>query len=93
MIDLLELGKDEQKELQKVLKSHPKAYMREKASALLQVAQGARVEDVAISGLLQKRREATVYDWIKKYKASGINGLLVQRGRGRKPSFFSSSRD
>ncbi len=93
MIDLLELGNKEQKELEKVLRTHSKAYMREKASALLQVSRGSRVEDVATSGLLQKRREGTIYDWIKKYKSSGINGLLVKKGRGRKPSFFPSTRD
>lgn len=91
MIDLLELRKDEQEALEKVLNTHSRPYMREKASALLQVNSGKRVEDVALYGLLKKRRISTIYSWIKKYKQSGLEGLQVQQGRGRRPSFFSST--
>ena len=74
-------------ELEKVRDSHPKPYMREKAAALLKIAAGQSPHAVAVSGLLKRRRPDTLYDWLDRYKTEGIAGLLVRKGRGRKPSF------
>jgi len=86
----LEITKEEQKQLERVILTHEKAYMRERASAILQISQGKSGLQVAQNGLLQKRRENTVYEWVHRYKAEGIKGLKNREGRGRKPSFFSS---
>ena len=86
----LTLSVKESEELTQMLKSHPKAHMRKRASALLQIAGGKSGRWVAAHGLLQKRRKHTVYDWVKSYKAAGIKGLGIKEGRGRKPSFFPS---
>lgn len=66
---------------------HPKAYVRVKAAAILKVWQGASIRWVAAHGLLKPVRWEAVKDWITRYLAEGIEGLLVQKGRGRKPAF------
>ena len=70
------------------LKRHPKPYMREKASALLQIARGKSATEVAEQGLLVKRDKQTVCIWVHIYQSEGLKGLLVKQGRGVKPSFF-----
>ena len=87
---LLTLSVKEREELEKIVKSHTKAYVRERASALLQIASGKSGIWVAQNGLLQKRRKHTIYGWVKAYQLQGIKGLYIQEGRGRKPSFFPS---
>lgn len=74
-------------ELEEVLVSHPKPYMRERASALLKVSQGAYIKDVSTQGLLLKRDAHTVGKWIQRYKTQGMEGLYHRKGRGRKASF------
>lgn len=88
MKDLLTLTSVEEALLENILKTHPKPYMRERASALLKVASGMKVSDVAAHGLLQKRRINTVYEWIRNFKELGLESLTIQPGRGRKPAFF-----
>ena len=83
----LELDAAKRKELEQVRDKHPKAYMREKACALLKVADGMSGHAVAKQGILKPRDPDTVYAWIKRYESSGIEGLLVGKGRGRNPSF------
>lgn len=75
-------------ELSGVVSRDSKPYMRERASAILQVWQGRYIKDVAQNGLLKKRDEHTVGEWVKRYRAFGIEGLRNQPGQGRKPSFF-----
>ena len=74
-------------ELEQVLVSHPKPYMRERASALLKVSQGNYIKDVSQYGLLVKRDAHTVGKWIHRYQTEGIAGLYNRKGRGRKASF------
>lgn len=76
------------KELTTARNRHPKAYVREKAAAILKVQEGQSIRQVALHGLHQKRSEHTVKGWIDDYLAAGLAGLLVQAGRGRKPAFF-----
>lgn len=83
----LELDEEQKAALESMVKKASKAYLRERASALLQIASGAFGKDVAFTGLLQRRRRNTVYDWVIRYKAQGIKGLENRPGRGRKPSF------
>lgn len=63
---------------------HAKAYVRERAAAILQVATGKTVGDVARRGLRKKRQDETVSSWVKRYLAEGAEGLEIRAGRGRK---------
>ncbi len=85
------LSDSQEQELQEIVAHHPKAYIREKAAAILKIAQGQSGVSVAQNGLLRKRRKNTVYDWVHRYEAEGISGLLVRKGRGLKPSFSPSA--
>ena len=71
---------------------HAKPYVREQAAAILRVADGRSVRQVSAAGILKPRRRETVKLWIDRFLADGITGLLVKRGRGRKPAFSPSPR-
>ncbi len=53
-------------ELRRVRKYHPKAYVRERAAAILKVAAGASMRQVVANGLLQTRTEEAVSQWIDR---------------------------
>ena len=76
--------------LKAVRDTHPKPYMREKAAALLKIAEGQSPHAVARQGLLKPHDPDTIYGWLKSYEAAGVDGLLVKKGRGRKPAFSPS---
>jgi hypothetical protein len=88
----LELTAREREELTVVLKKSVKPYLRERASAILQVADGAFGNEVAARLLLRPRRKNTVYDWVSRYKSEGLKGLEIKPGRGRKPAFSPSDK-
>lgn len=83
----LELLEEEKRELEAVRDRHVKPYMREKASALLQIAAGKSAHAVAVGGLLKPRDPDSVYSWLERYEAEGIEGLKIRSGRGRNPAF------
>lgn len=83
----IELSEAERIELQKIRDTHPKAYLRERASAILKIAAGQSPRQVALHGLLKPRWPDAVYRWVKKYQADGVAGLEIKPGRGRKASF------
>jgi|SRR5579875_591676 transposase len=75
-------------ELRQTRDHHPKAYMREKAAAILKLAQEhLPATEVAAHRLLKRRDDNTVRAWLKRYLEAGLNGLRVQAGRGRRPAF------
>src|SRR5438270_9425032 len=74
-------------ELQGVRDHHKKASMRERAAAILKVASGLSMLQVALHGLYKPRCYETISEWINRYEAEGVAGLQVQTGRGRKPAF------
>lgn len=82
------LTAEQVEELTRTRNRHPKAYVREKAAALLKVNQGQSIRQVALHGLPKRRSEHTVKGWIVGYLAEGMAGLRVKAGRGRKPAFF-----
>lgn len=84
----IELNEQSRQALEQVRDTHAKAYMRERASAILQIADGRSGRWVAFHGLLKARRKNTVYEWARLYQEQGIKGLEIKEGRGRKPSFF-----
>ena len=87
----LALSEEQRLDLLDCRAQHPKAYMREKAAAILKVAAGQSVRQVAAHGLLRPRQPKPVRQWIARYLAEGRAGLQVRSGRGRKPAFSPSA--
>ena len=75
-------------ELEAVRHNQSKPYMREGAAAVLKVAAGALLTEVAENGLLLRHEPETVHLWIKRYLQAGLGGWTIQSGRGRKGAFF-----
>jgi hypothetical protein len=78
--------------LEQMRDRHPKPYLRERAAALLKIANGIAPARVAREALLKPRYADTVYEWLDRYLAEGIAGLYIKLGRGRKPAFSPSGR-
>jgi transposase len=85
----LDLSADQRAELEKWVKHPPKPYLRERARAILRVADGEPILQVAASLRVRVGRD-TVGNWVKRYRAQGLQGLHIQSGRGRKPAFSPS---
>jgi hypothetical protein len=86
----IELTKEQRTGLENLRDHSEKAYLRERASALLKIADGWTGRRVAREGLLRRRRTATVYEWVQRYREEGVGGLHIKAGRGRKPAFSPS---
>jgi hypothetical protein len=50
----------------------PRPYLRERAAALLKIADGMSPHAVALQGLLKRRDPDTVYTWLRDYMREGI---------------------
>ena len=83
----LELSREERQELEMMRDHHALPHLREKAAALLKIADGQNGWQVARHGLLKVRDSDTIYRWVGRYQAEGVAGLGVRKGRGRKASF------
>lgn len=83
----LELSEQERDELEQMRDCASKAYLRERAAAMLKIADGMPGKQVAEEGLLKQRKPDTVYEWYHRYDKEGIDGLRIREGRGRKPAF------
>jgi transposase len=86
------LSEQQREQLLDVRDHHEKPYMREKAAAVLKVAgppgeEGQSARQVALHGLLRERRPNTVRSWIHAWQEEGIDGFVVEEGRGQKPAF------
>lgn len=88
----INLTSEQRRELEQVRDHEAKAYVREKAAAILKIADGSSANQVSQTGLLKRRKHQTVCGWVQRYKAGGIQSLYVQLGRGRKPAFSPSIR-
>jgi hypothetical protein len=64
----LSLKEDQREELLQCRNRSPLPYMRERAAALLKVADGERPAHVARSGLLKPHDPDVVYTWITRYE-------------------------
>lgn len=89
----LELSESQRAELLDLRDHHPRAYVRERCAALLTIADGQSAHAVAQHGVLKQRAPDTVYDWLNRYEAEGVAGLMIRAGRGRKPAFSPSVRN
>jgi hypothetical protein len=87
----LELSAQEREALEQMRDHHSKSYGRERAAALLKIADGLSATQVAYAGLLKRRYPHAVCEWVRRYKAEGVQGLLLRGGRGRKPAFSPSA--
>lgn len=89
----LELSERQRAELIALRDHDPRTYVRERSAALLKIAGGQSPHAVAQHGLLKRRAPDTVYDWLNRYEAEGLAGLIIRAGRGRKPAFSPTVRD
>lgn len=85
----IELSESQRAELVRVRDHHAVPHYREKASAILKIADGMPLVHVAQRGLLKAHHPETVREWVKRYEQEGIAGFAVRKGRGRKTAFFS----
>lgn len=83
----LDLDDPQRQELEDCRDHDRRPYMRERAAALLKIAQGQRPARVARSGLLKPHDPDVVYHWMDRYQREGLAGLRIHPGRGRKPAF------
>ena len=67
----LSLAAEQRAELVRIRDHDRRPYMRERAGALLKIADGMAAHAVAHHGLLRHRRPATVYDWLDRYARDG----------------------
>lgn len=71
------------------LRDHgPKAYLRERAAIVLAIADGRSMRAAAREAGLKPHHIETICAWVARYRAQGLAGLFIARGRGRKPASF-----
>ena len=88
----IHLREEQRAELQQARDHHEKAYVREKAAAILKMAdEHLPAVEGAAHRLLVRRDDNTVRAWLTRYLQTGLAGLLVQKGRGRQPAFSPSA--
>jgi Winged helix-turn helix len=87
----LSLSEPQRQELIRLRETAPKPYQRERAAALLKIDAGLPPARVAREGLHRPRKPDTLYEWLRRFEAEGLSGLLkIRPGRGRKPAFSPS---
>jgi hypothetical protein len=86
----LELSEAQRRELETVRDHHELPYLRERAAAILKVAEGHSGYQTARNLLNRAHWQDTIYEWVKRYQAAGVEGLKIRSGRGRKPAFSPS---
>ncbi len=82
----VELSEKEQKRLEQARRTHPKAYIRARAAAILKISKGLSAREVALHRLLYPRKPDTVAGWVHDYIEGGFDALFISPGRGRKPA-------
>jgi transposase len=78
----MEITGDQRRELEKAARCGKPPYIRRKALALANLADGRSVREV--SRVLRISRPS-LYLWQSRYLSEGLGGLTVRRGRGRRP--------
>ena len=77
----MDISQSQRKELQWIARHGQPAYLRVKALALLNLADGRSVLETAQIFHVSR---TSLYDWRGRYAQSGVEALCVQSGRGRK---------
>jgi hypothetical protein len=78
----LPLTDDQRQHLLHCRDHHPKPFVRERAAALLQIANGSSPHAVARAGLLRPRHPDTVYAWLDTFLVEGLDGLCAHQQGG-----------
>ncbi|HEX5441075.1 MAG TPA: helix-turn-helix domain-containing protein [Ktedonobacterales bacterium] len=84
----LPLRAEQTQELRRLRDHAPHPYVRERAASILAVADGQSLRQAARTAGLKPHRVDTVCAWVHRYQAEGASGLLIRKGRGRKPVSF-----
>jgi len=90
---VIKLNAAQREELEELRDHALKPHLREKAAALLKIADGQSGLQVGLHGLLRRRDADTIYRWVKRYLEEGVAGLAVREGRGRKAAFSPTLSD
>jgi transposase len=80
------LEQEAKTELDKRFRTDKSHAVRMRCQVILLKAEGRHSKEVA---RIVKMCEMSVNNWLSRYKAEGISGLLTKPGRGRKPLIFS----
>ncbi len=86
----IELSEAQRRELENIRDHERRPYLRERAAAILKIADGHSGYQVARNLLNKAHWQDTIYEWVKRYQAEGVKGLELRAGRGRKPAFSPS---
>ncbi len=83
----LTLTPEQERQLRNVRDHAPEPYLRERAAAILKIAEGCSGREVALHRLNQPHWQDTIYEWVQRFLRDGVEGLKIRPGRGRKPAF------
>jgi hypothetical protein len=78
----LRLTAAQRRELEAARDHAEQPQVRERAAALLKIADGQTPHAVARHGLLKPRDPDTVYGWLDIYEADGLAGLIARQHGG-----------
>ena len=84
----LSLTQEQKADLIRARDHAPHPYLRERAAILLKIAAGQSIRQAAATGGLKPHHRDSVCGWVARYQAEGVTGLLIRKGRGRKPASF-----
>lgn len=87
----VELTEEARNKLEQWRDTAKKSYLRERAAAILKIADGMSASKVATTGLLKHHDPDVIYRWLDRFEAEGCDGLIIRPGRGRKPAFSPSA--
>ena len=73
----LSLTEEQRQELHQLRDHDSRPDVRERAAAILKIADGQSPHRVARSGLLKPRDPDSVYAWVGRYQAEGVAGLIA----------------
>jgi transposase len=85
------LTDSERQKLENWVKNPPSAYLRERARAILKVAEGETIQATAAKLRVRIHRNA-VSEWVQRFLAERLEGLKIKAGRGRKAIFSPSGK-
>lgn len=84
----LQMSAEHQAELRALRAHAAQPYLRERAAVLLAIVGGASIRQAARTAGLLPHDADTVCAWVARYRAEGVAGLRIRKGRGRKSASF-----
>jgi hypothetical protein len=83
----LPLSPTQRAELEHLRDHDSRPYVRERSAALLKIADGRAPHAVAREGLLRSRDPDTIYQWLDRYQAEGVAGIVGYPHGGNRRSW------